>query len=130
VKFTRPISSRSRASSPILRADRQRPAPYKTLKELTDDAKETATRSSSVVGLYGACISDGALHEAAGGLKFRHLRPMAAAGRSPRFLGNNSHAGVVGVGLPGQIKAARPSARFVGANRSKRCRRADMKELG
>ena len=109
--------------------------PYKTLKELTEDAKKRPDQiifSSS--GLYGALHIPTALYmKAAGGLKLRHLPTNGGGPALTAFLGNNSQVLVssISASLP-QIKAgkARPLALF-GANRSKALPDVPtMKELG
>jgi tripartite-type tricarboxylate transporter receptor subunit TctC len=109
--------------------------PYKTLKDLTDDAKKRPNEiifSSS--GLYGALHIPMALYmKAAGGLKFRHLPTNGGGPALTSFLGNNAQvlASSVSACLA-QIKAgkARPLALF-GANRIKALPDVPtMKELG
>ncbi|HEX5211474.1 MAG TPA: tripartite tricarboxylate transporter substrate binding protein [Pseudolabrys sp.] len=109
--------------------------PYKTLKELTEDAKKRPDQiifSSS--GLYGALHIPTALYmKAAGGLKLRHLPTNGGGPALTAFLGNNSQVLVssISASLP-QIKAgkARPLALF-GATRSKALPDVPtMKELG
>lgn len=97
--------------------------PYKTLKELTDDAKKRPDEiifSSS--GLYGALHIPTALYmKAAGGLKLRHLPTNGGGPALTAFLGNNSQVLVSSVSAClAQIKGgkARPLALF-GAKRSK-----------
>ncbi len=109
--------------------------PYRTLKNLTDDARKRPDEiifSSS--GLYGALHIPMALYmKAAGGLKFRHLpanggRPALAA-----FLGNNAQVLVSSVSAclaPIKASKAKPLALF-GANRSRALPDVPtMKELG
>jgi tripartite-type tricarboxylate transporter receptor subunit TctC len=97
--------------------------PYKTLKDLTEDAKKRPDEiifSSS--GLYGALHIPTALYmKAAGGLKLRHLPTNGGGPALTAFLGNNSQVLVSSVSAClAQIKAgkAKPLALF-GANRSK-----------
>ncbi len=109
--------------------------PYKTLKDLTDDAKKRPDEiifSSS--GLYGALHIPMALYmKAAGGLKMRHLPTNGGGPALTALLGNNSQvlASSVSACLA-QIKAgkARPLALF-GAKRSAALPDVPtMKELG
>lgn len=109
--------------------------PYKTLKNLTDDAKARPDQiifSSS--GLYGALHIPMALYmKAAGNLKFRHLPTNGGGPALTSFLGNNAQVLVSSVSAClAQIKAgkARPLALF-GANRIKALPDVPtMKELG
>jgi tripartite-type tricarboxylate transporter receptor subunit TctC len=96
--------------------------PYKTLKDLVDDAKQRPNEiifSSS--GLYGALHIPTALFTAAaGGLKLRHLPTQGGGPALTAFLGNNSQVLVSSISASlSQIKAgkARPLALF-GAQRS------------
>ena len=108
---------------------------YKTLKDLTDDAKKRPDEiifSSS--GLYGALHIPMALYmKAAGGLKFRHLPTNGGGPALTSFLGNNAQVLVSSISASlAQIKAgkAKPLALF-GANRSKALPDVPtMKELG
>src|SRR5512141_1177074 len=109
--------------------------PYKTLKDLTEDAKK---RPDAIIfsssGLYGALHIPTALYmKAAGGLKLRHLPTNGGGPALTAFLGNNSQVLVssISASLP-QIKAgkAKPLALF-GAVRSKALPDVPtMKELG
>src|SRR6267154_986004 len=109
--------------------------PYKSLKDLTDDAKKRPDEiifSSS--GLYGALHIPMALYmRAAGGLKFRHLPTNGGGPALTSFLGNNAQVLVSSVSAClAQIKAGktRPLALF-GANRTKALPDVPtMKELG
>ncbi|HEY3032582.1 MAG TPA: tripartite tricarboxylate transporter substrate binding protein, partial [Bradyrhizobium sp.] len=108
--------------------------PYKTLKELVEDAKQRPNEiifSSS--GLYGALHIPTALFAAAGGLKLRHLPTQGGGPALTAFLGNNSQMLVSSISAClSQIKAgkARPLALF-GAQRSKALPDVPtMKELG
>jgi tripartite-type tricarboxylate transporter receptor subunit TctC len=109
--------------------------PYKTLKELVEDAKRRPNEiifSSS--GLYGALHIPTALFAAAaGGLKLRHLPTQGGGPALTAFLGNNSQMLVSSISAClSQIKAAkaRPLALF-GAQRSKALPDVPtMKELG
>jgi tripartite-type tricarboxylate transporter receptor subunit TctC len=109
--------------------------PYKTLKELVDDAKKRPDEiifSSS--GLYGALHIPTALFAmAAGGLKLRHLPTNGGGPALTAFLGNNAQVLVSSISASlAQIKAgkARPLAMF-GAQRSKALPDVPtMKELG
>jgi tripartite-type tricarboxylate transporter receptor subunit TctC len=135
-KFTRadfiPLARFVADPCAILVNDKQ---PYKTLKELTDDAKKRPNEiifSSS--GLYGALHIPTALYmKAAGDLKLRHLPTNGGGPALTAFLGNNSQVLVSSISAAiGQIKAgkARPLAMF-GAQRSKALPDVPtMKELG
>ncbi|MBV9556719.1 MAG: tripartite tricarboxylate transporter substrate binding protein, partial [Pseudolabrys sp.] len=109
--------------------------PYKSLKEMTDDAKKRPDEiifSSS--GLYGALhIPMAQYMKAAGGLKFRHLPTNGGGPALTAFLGNNSQVLVSSISASiAQIKAgkARPLALF-GAKRSAALPDVPtMKELG
>ena len=109
--------------------------PYKTLKELTDDAtKRPDAIIFSSSGLYGALHIPTALYmKAAGGLKMRHLPTNGGGPALTAFLGNNSQVLVSSISASlAQIKAgkARPLAMF-GATRSKALPDVPtMKELG
>ncbi len=136
VKFTRadfiPIARFVADPCVLLVNEKQ---PYKTLKDLTDDAKK---RPDAIIfsssGLYGALHIPTALYmKAAGGLKLRHLPTNGGGPALTAFLGNNSQVLVssISASLP-QIKAgkARPLAMF-GATRSKALPDVPtMKELG
>ena len=136
VKFTRadfiPIARFVADPCVLLVNDQQ---PYKTLKELTDDAKKRPDQiifSSS--GLYGALHIPTALYmKAAGGLKLRHLPTNGGGPALTAFLGNNSQVLVSSISASlAQIKGgkARPLALF-GATRSKALPDVPtMKELG
>jgi tripartite-type tricarboxylate transporter receptor subunit TctC len=109
--------------------------PYKSLKELTDDATKRPDEiifSSS--GLYGALHIPMALYlKAAGGLKMRHLPTNGGGPALTAFLGNNAQVLVSSVSAClAQVKAgkAKPLVLF-GANRSKALPDVPtMKELG
>jgi tripartite-type tricarboxylate transporter receptor subunit TctC len=109
--------------------------PYKSLKELTDDAKKRPDQiifSSS--GLYGALHIPTALYmKAAGGIKMRHLPTNGGGPALTAFLGNNAQVLVSSISASlAQIKAgkARPLAMF-GDKRSKALPDVPtMKELG
>jgi tripartite-type tricarboxylate transporter receptor subunit TctC len=109
--------------------------PYKSLQELTDDAKKRPDEiifSSS--GLYGALHIPMALYlKAAGGLKMRHLPTNGGGPALTAFLGNNAQVLVSSVSAClAQVKAgkAKPLVLF-GANRSKALPDVPtMKELG
>jgi tripartite-type tricarboxylate transporter receptor subunit TctC len=109
--------------------------PYKSLKDLTDDATKRPDEiifSSS--GLYGALHIPMALYlKAAGGLKMRHLPTNGGGPALTAFLGNNAQVLVSSVSAClAQVKAgkAKPLVLF-GANRSKALPDVPtMKELG
>ena len=136
VKFTRadfiPLARFVADPCVVIVNDQQ---PYKTLKELTEDAKKRPDEiifSSS--GLYGALHIPMALYiKAAGGLKFRHLPTNGGGPALTAFLGNNAQVLVSSISASlAQIKAgkARPLALF-GAKRSKALPDVPtMKELG
>lgn len=109
--------------------------PYKTLKELTEDAQK---RPDAIIfsssGLYGALHIPMALYmKAAGGLKLRHLPTNGGGPALTAFLGNNAQVLVSSISASlAQIKAgkARPLAMF-GDKRSKALPDVPtMKELG
>ena len=136
VKFTRadfiPIARFVADPCVLLVNDQQ---PYKTLKDLTEDAKKRPDQilfSSS--GLYGALHIPTALYmKAAGGLKMRHLPTNGGGPALTAFLGNNAQVLVSSISASlAQIKAgkAKPLALF-GATRSKALPDVPtMKELG
>jgi len=109
--------------------------PYKTLKDLVDDARKRPDEiifSSS--GLYGALHIPMALFmKSAGGLRLRHLPTTGGGPALTALLGNNSQVLVSSVSAClAQIKAtkAKPLALF-GAQRSKALPDVPtMKELG
>jgi tripartite-type tricarboxylate transporter receptor subunit TctC len=109
--------------------------PYKTLKDLTDDAtKRPDAIIFSSSGLYGALHIPMALYmKAAGGLKLRHLPTNGGGPALTSLLGNNAQALASSVSAClAQIKAGkvRPLALF-GAQRSKALPDVPtMKELG
>jgi tripartite-type tricarboxylate transporter receptor subunit TctC len=135
-KFTRadfiPIARFVADPCVLLVNDKQ---PYKTLKDLTDDAKKRPDEiifSSS--GLYGALHIPTALYlKAAGGLKMRHLPTNGGGPALTAFLGNNSQVLVSSISASlAQIKAGKaiPLAMF-GDQRSKALPNVPtMKELG
>jgi tripartite-type tricarboxylate transporter receptor subunit TctC len=136
VKFTRadfiPIARFVADPCVLLVNDQQ---PYKTLKDLTEDAKKRPDQiifSSS--GLYGALHIPTALYmKAAGGLKLRHLPTNGGGPALTAFLGNNAQVLVSSISASlAQIKGgkAKPLALF-GATRSKALPDVPtMKELG
>jgi tripartite-type tricarboxylate transporter receptor subunit TctC len=136
VKFTRadfiPIARFVADPCVLLVNDQQ---PYKTLKDLTEDAKKRPDEiifSSS--GLYGALHIPMALFmKAAGGLKFRHLPTNGGGPALTSFLGNNAQVLVSSISASlAQVKAgkAKPLALF-GAARSKALPDVPtLKELG
>jgi tripartite-type tricarboxylate transporter receptor subunit TctC len=136
VKFTRadfiPIARFVADPCVLLVNDQQ---PYKTLKDLTDDATKRPDQiifSSS--GLYGALHIPTALYmKAAGGLKLRHLPTNGGGPALTAFLGNNAQVLVSSISASlAQIKGgkAKPLALF-GAKRSNALPDVPtMKELG
>jgi tripartite-type tricarboxylate transporter receptor subunit TctC len=109
--------------------------PYKTLAELTADAKKRPDEiifSSS--GLYGALHIPMALYmKAAGGLKFRHLPTNGGGPALTAFLGNNAQVLVSSISASiNQIKAgkARPLAMFGDKRAASVPDVPTMKELG
>jgi tripartite-type tricarboxylate transporter receptor subunit TctC len=135
-KFTRadfiPIARFVADPCAVLVNDKQ---PYKTLKELVDDARKRPNEiifSSS--GLYGALHIPTALFmKSAGDLKMRHLPTNGGGPALTAFLGNNAQVLVSSISAANaHIKAgkARPLAMF-GAQRSKALPDVPtMKELG
>ncbi|HZP78771.1 MAG TPA: tripartite tricarboxylate transporter substrate binding protein [Pseudolabrys sp.] len=123
VKFTRadfvPLARFVADPCAILVNDQQ---PYKTLNELTEDAKarpDAIIYSSS--GLYGALHIPMALYLKAANIKMRHLPTNGGGPALTALLGNNSQVLVSSVSASlAQIKAGkvRPLALF-GARRSK-----------
>ncbi len=123
VKFTRadfiPLARFVADPCCILVNDQQ---PYKTLKELTDDAKK---RPDAIIfsssGLYGALHIPMALYLKAADIKMRHLPTNGGGPALTALLGNNSQVLVSSVSASlNQIRAGkvRPLALF-GAQRSK-----------
>ena len=97
--------------------------PYKTLKELVDDAKKRPNEIvfSSSRSLRRAAHADGAVHKAAGGLKLRHLPTNGGGPALTALLGNNSQvlASSISAALT-QIKAGKCARwRCSAAKRSK-----------
>jgi len=109
--------------------------PYKSLKELVDDAKKRPNQIIfSSAGLYSAIHIPMALFaKAAGGLQLRHLPTNGGGPALTALLGNNAQIGVISVsGSLAQVRAGklRPLALF-GGKRSKALPDvATMKELG
>ncbi len=109
--------------------------PYKSLKELVDDAKKRPNQIIfSSAGLYSAIHIPMALFaKAAGGLQLRHLPTNGGGPALTALLGNNAQIGVISVsGSLAQVKAGklRPLALF-GGKRSKALPDVPtMKELG
>ena len=83
--------------------------PYKTLKELVDDAKKNPDKlifSSS--GLYGALHLPTALFMQAAGVKMKHLPTNGGGPALTAILGNNSQVLVTSIAAAsGQIKAGK-----------------------
>jgi tripartite-type tricarboxylate transporter receptor subunit TctC len=109
-KFTRadfiPIARFTAGPVVLLTNDQQ---PYKTLKELVDDAKGNPDKlvfSSS--GLYGALHLPTALFMKAAGIKLRHLPTNGGGPALTALLGNNSQILVSSIAAAsGQIKAGK-----------------------
>ncbi len=109
-KFTRadfiPIARLTAGPMVLVVNDQQ---PYKTLKELVDDAKANPDKlifSSS--GLYGALHLPTALFMKAAGIKMRHLPTNGGGPALTALLGNNSQVLVSSIAAAsGQIKAGK-----------------------
>jgi len=109
-KFTRadfiPIARFTAGPVVLLTNDQQ---PYKTLKELVDDAKANPDKlvfSSS--GLYGALHLPTALFMKASGIKLRHLPTNGGGPALTALLGNNSQILVSSIAAAsGQIKGGK-----------------------
>jgi tripartite-type tricarboxylate transporter receptor subunit TctC len=135
-KFTRadfiPICRLVADPCVVLVKDQQ---PYKTLAELTEDAKK---RPDAIIfsssGLYGALHIPTALYmKAAGGLKLRHLPTNGGGPALTAFLGNNAQVLVSSISASiNQIKAgkARPLAMFGDKRAASLPDVPTMKELG
>src|SRR6266700_854342 len=112
-KFTRadfiPIARFTAGPVVLLTNDQQ---PYKTLKELVDDAKQNPDKlvfSSS--GLYGALHLPTALFMKAAGIKLRHLPTNGGGPALTALLGNNSQVLVSAIAAAsGQMKAGKVRA--------------------
>lgn len=112
-KFTRadfiPIARLSAGPMVIVVNDQQ---PYKTLKDLVDDAKKRPEQilfSSS--GLYGALHLPTALFMKAAGIKMRHLPTNGGGPALTAVLGNNAQVLVSSIAAAsGQIKAGKLKA--------------------
>lgn len=112
-KFTRadfiPIARLSAGPMVIVVNDQQ---PYKTLKDLVDDAKKRPDQilfSSS--GLYGALHLPTALFMKAAGIKMRHLPTNGGGPALTAILGNNAQVLVSSIAAAsGQIKAGKLKA--------------------
>ena len=125
-KFTRadfiPIARLTAGPMVLLVNDQQ---PYKTLKDLVDDAKASRTASCSArPGSTARCICRSAAGEGGRRPKMRHLPTNGGGPALTAILGNNAQVlRRVDVGAQRQIKAGklRPLAGF-GATRSRRCR--------
>ena len=134
-KFTRadfiPIARFTAGPVVLLTNDQQ---PYKTLKELVDDAKANPDKlvfSSS--GLYGALHLPTALFMKAAGVKLRHLPTNGGGPALTALLGNNSQILVSSIAAAsGQIKAGklRALATFAPKRASSLPDVPTMKELG
>jgi len=109
-KFTRadftPIARLTAGPMVLVVNDQQ---PYKTLKELVDDAKKNPDKlifSSS--GLYGALHLPTALFMQAAGVKMKHLPTNGGGPALTAILGNNSQVLVTSIAAAsGQIKAGK-----------------------
>jgi tripartite-type tricarboxylate transporter receptor subunit TctC len=109
-KFTRadfaPIARLTEGPMVLVVNDQQ---PYKTLKELVDDAKKNPDKlifSSS--GLYGALHLPTALFMQAAGIKMKHLPTNGGGPALTAILGNNSQVLVTSIAAAsGQIKAGK-----------------------
>jgi tripartite-type tricarboxylate transporter receptor subunit TctC len=109
-KFTRadfaPIARLTEGPMVLVVNDQQ---PYKTLKELVDDAKKNPDKlifSSS--GLYGALHLPTALFMQAVGVKMKHLPTNGGGPALTAILGNNSQVLVTSIAAAsGQIKAGK-----------------------
>jgi tripartite-type tricarboxylate transporter receptor subunit TctC len=109
-KFTRadfaPIARLTEGPMVLVVNDQQ---PYKTLKELVDDAKKNPDKlifSSS--GLYGALHLPTALFMQAAGVKMKHLPTNGGGPALTAILGNNSQVLVSSIAAAsGQIKAGK-----------------------
>ena len=109
-KFTRadfiPIARLTEGPMVLVVNDQQ---PYKTLKELVDDAKKRPDEiifSSS--GLYGALHLPTALFMNAAGIKMRHLPTNGGGPALTAILGNNSQVLVTSIAAAsGQMKAGK-----------------------
>ena len=109
-KFTRadfiPIARLTAGPMVLLVNDQQ---PYKTLKELVDDAKKNPDKlifSSS--GLYGALHLPTALFMQAAGIKMKHLPTNGGGPALTAILGNNSQVLVSSIAAAsGQMKAGK-----------------------
>jgi len=134
-KFTRadfiPIARFTAGPVVLLTNDQQ---PYKTLKELVDDAKANPDKlvfSSS--GLYGALHLPTALFMKAAGVKLRHLPTNGGGPALTALLGNNSQILVSSIAAAsGQIKAGklRPLGVFAPTRASSLPDVPTMKEQG
>ena len=109
-KFTRadftPIARLTEGPMVLVVNDQQ---PYKSLKELVDDAKKNPDKlifSSS--GLYGALHLPTALFMQAAGIKMKHLPTNGGGPALTAILGNNSQVLVTSIAAAsGQIKAGK-----------------------
>jgi tripartite-type tricarboxylate transporter receptor subunit TctC len=134
-KFTRadfiPIARLTAGPMALVVNDQQ---PYKTVKELVDDAKANPDKlifSSS--GLYGALHLPTALFMKASGIKMKHLPTNGGGPAVTAILGNNSQVLVTAVAAAsGQIKAGklRPLACFSPKRAASLPNVPTLKELG
>ena len=104
--------------------------PYKTLKELVDDAKKNPDKlifSSS--GLYGALHLPTALFMKAAGIKMRHLPTNGGGPALTAILGNNSQVLVSSIAAAsaqmkaGKLRALACFGAKAGSLRCRTCRR-------
>ncbi len=129
-KFTRadfiPIARLTAGPMVLVVNDQQ---PYKTLKDLVDDAKKRPDEmifSSS--GLYGALHLPTALFMKAAGIKMRHLPTNGGGPALTAILGNNSQvlvssiAAASGSNKAGKLRAARLLRRASAPRRFPTCR--------
>jgi tripartite-type tricarboxylate transporter receptor subunit TctC len=134
-KFTRadfaPIARLTAGPMVLVVNDQQ---PYKTLKELVNDAKANPDKlifSSS--GLYGALHLPTALFMKAAGIKMKHLPTNGGGPALTAILGNNSQVLVTSIAAAsGQIKAGklRPLACFSAQRAASLPNVPTLKELG
>ena len=108
-KFTRadftPIARLTSGPMVLLVNDQ---VPYKTVKELVDDAKDPDKLIYSSSGLYGALHLPTALFMKAAGIQMKHLPTNGGGPALTAILGNNSQVLVSSIAAAsGQIKAGK-----------------------